>query len=90
MKMRKSRPVVMMHAALVAAGFLTVVGPVYGTENAQQRSGARDTRQDTRQDSRETKQDCRADNQKSNSNCRQEHRDSKQEGRQDARDIKYK
>ena len=92
MKIRKSGPVVIMvQAALVAAGFLLATGPVQAaTDNAQERRDSRDHKQDTRKDSRDVKQDCRADNQKSNSDCRQDHRATKQKGRQDARDIKYK
>jgi hypothetical protein len=91
MKIRKSGLVVMMGAALVAAGFLTAAGPALAaTDNANERRDSRDHKQDVRKDSRDVKQDCRADNQKSNSNCREEHRETKQKGRQDARDIKYK
>ena len=76
-------------AVLAGTGLLLAAGPGIGTEQAQQRRDARDTRQDTHQDSRETKVDCKKEDQKNNAECRQDKRDSKQQGRKDARDIKY-
>jgi|SoiMethySBSTD1v2_1073268.scaffolds.fasta_scaffold37613_5 hypothetical protein len=76
--------------ALVMIGLLAAPVPGYaGTENAQERRDARDTRQDTRQQGRKEKVDCRQADQKSNSDCRQEFREDKRDGRQKARDIKY-
>ena len=59
------------------------------TQNAKERQGARDTRQDARQDSRKEKVDCRQANNKSNAECRQDKRNTKQDARKDAREIKY-
>jgi hypothetical protein len=79
-----------MAPALIATAFLTATAPCgAGTQNAQERRDARDTRQDGRQDGRKEKVDCRQADQKSNSECRQEYREDKQDARQKARDIKY-
>jgi hypothetical protein len=80
---------------LIAQAFMTaaiLMLPAYGysaTDNAQERRGARDTRQDARQGGRDEKRDCRKEDQKNNSDCRQAHRDNKQDARKKARDIKY-
>lgn len=91
MEMRAGkRGLLQVAQAFVTAGFLML--PLYGysaTDNAQERRGARDTRQDARQGGRDAKQDCRQADQKSNSDCRQDHREGKQDARKKARDIKY-
>jgi hypothetical protein len=71
-----------------ASGFLMATAPVYATENAQERRGARDVKQDTRQDARKEKVDCRQANNKSNAECRQDKRNTKQTGRQESRDVR--
>jgi hypothetical protein len=75
-------------AAVFAAGFVMVAAPAYSTENAQERRGARDVKQDTRQGARKEKVDCRQANNKSNAECRQDKRNSKQTGRQDSREVR--
>ena len=75
-------------AAVLVAGFLMVAAPAYSTENAQERRGARDTKQDARQTGRSEKVDCRQANNKSNAECRQGNRDTRQTGRQDSRDVR--
>ena len=76
-------------AVAMASGFLMLLTTSgYGTENAQERRDARDTKQDTRQDSRKQKVDCKAANQKNNAECRQDKRDTKQSGRQESRDVR--
>ena len=76
-------------AAAIASGFLMVTTAGYAaTENAQERRGARDTKQDSRQSARNEKVDCRQANQKSNAACRHDKRDTKQEGRQDSRAVR--
>lgn len=74
-------------AALVS-GFLLATAPAYSTENAQERRGARDTKQNARQSGRAEKVDCRKADNKSNAECRQGNRDSRQTGRQDSREVR--
>ena len=54
-------------AVICTSGFSLVSAPVFATENAQERRGARDTKQDARQTGRSEKIDCRKANNKSNS-----------------------
>jgi len=74
--------------AVFASGFLMVATPGYATENAQERRGARDVKQDTRQGARKEKVDCRQANNKSNAECRQDKRNTKQTGREESRDVR--
>ncbi|WP_341678663.1 hypothetical protein [Niveibacterium sp. SC-1] len=76
-------------AALLVLGLTLLAAPAGATQQGQERRGARDTRQDTRQESRHDKVDCRQADQKNNAQCRQDKRETKQGGRQEARDIKY-
>ena len=78
----------MARAAVLVSGFLMVAAPAYSTENAQERRGARDTKQDARQTGRKEKVDCRQANNKSNAECRQGNRDTRQTGRSDSRDVR--
>jgi hypothetical protein len=73
---------------IVASGVLLAAAPSYATENAKERQGARDTKQDTRTEARKEKVDCKKADQKNNAECRQDKRDTKQEGRQDSRDVR--
>jgi hypothetical protein len=75
-------------SGMLVVGWLVMAGPVWATEQAQQRRDGRDVKQDTRQDARKEKVDCRQENNKSNAACRQDKRDTKQDGREQARDIK--
>ena len=70
------------------SGISLVSAPVYATENAQERRGARDTKQDARQTGRSAKVDCRQANNQSNSECRKDNRDTRQTGRSDSRDVR--
>ncbi len=79
---------VIAKAVVIASGLLIVTAPGYATENAQERRGARDTKQESRQGARSEKADCRAANNKSNPACRQDKRENKQEGRQESRDVR--
>lgn len=75
-------------AVICTSGFSLVSAPVFATENAQERRGARDTKQDARQTGRSEKIDCRKANNKSNSACRKDNRDTRQTGREDSRDVR--
>jgi hypothetical protein len=75
-------------AIAAASGFSMVSAPVFATENAQERRGARDTKQDARQTGRSAKVDCRQANNQSNSECRKDNRDGRQTGRSDSRDVR--
>jgi hypothetical protein len=76
-------------AMAIASGSVMVVTPASAaTDNAQERRGARDTKQDSRQGAREDKVDCKRANEQSNAACRQDKRGAKQEGRQDSRDVR--
>ena len=75
-------------AVMIALGLLMVTSPGYATENAQERRGARDTEQDSRQEAQKQKVDCRAANRKNNAQCRQDKRDTKQSGRREIRDVR--
>lgn len=75
-------------AIALATCLLMVTTSVYATENAKERRGARDTKQDSRQDARTTKVDCRQDDQKNNAECRQDKRAAKQDGREESRDVR--
>lgn len=75
-------------AIVFTSGISMVAAPVSATENAQERRGARDTKQDARQTGRSAKVDCRQANNKSNSECRQDNRDTRQTGRSDSRDVR--
>lgn len=88
MKTQTSGFTVVARALALAMGLLVMTPSLYATENAQERRGARDVKQDSRQDARKTKVDCRQDNQKSNSQCRQDKREDKQDGREDSRDVR--
>ncbi len=88
MNSRHSRYWAMGKAAVFVSGVLMLAAPAYSTENAQERRGARDTKQDARQTGRSEKIDCRQANNKSNSECRQGNRDTRQTGRSDSRDVR--
>jgi len=74
-------------AIVVVTGALVAL-PASATENAQERRGARDTKQDSRKDAHSAKVDCRQADQKNNAECRQDKRETKQDGRQDSRDVR--
>ena len=88
MNKQNSRFWVVAKTVVIASGLLIATAPGYATENAQERRGARDTKQDSRQGARNEKVDCRAANNKSNAACRHDKRENKQEGRQDSRDVR--
>jgi hypothetical protein len=75
-------------AVVLASAVMIVATPAYSTENATERRGARDTKQNARQGARTEKVDCRQANNKSNAECRQDKRSTKQTGRQDSRDVR--
>jgi hypothetical protein len=75
-------------AVVFMSGFSLMSAPVSATENAQERRGARDTKQNARQTGRSEKVDCRQANNKSNAECRQGNRDTRQTGRSDSRDVR--
>ena len=81
----KRRPFAVIAIATLLAGASVTA---YATENAQERRGARDTKQTGRQDARAEKIDCRQDNNKSNAACRQDKRENKQDAREDSREVR--
>jgi hypothetical protein len=74
----------------ITAGLQLTTAPAYGTERAEDRRDARDTKQAGRDEAREQKAECKAADDKSRAECRQEKRDTKQDARESARDIKRK
>jgi len=89
MNSRNSRFWAVAQAVVVSSGFLLVTTTGYAqTQNATERRGARDTKQDARQTGRAEKVDCRQANNKSNSECRKDNRDTRQTGRSDSRDVR--
>ena len=77
-----------MAVAIASGSVMVVTLASAATDNAQERRGARDTKQDSRQGAREDKVDCKRANEQSNAACRQDKRGAKQEGRQDSRDVR--
>jgi len=76
-------------AIVVSSGFMLVTTEGYAqTQNATERRGARDTKQDARQTGRAEKVDCRQANNQSNSECRKDNRDTRQTGRSDSREVR--
>jgi hypothetical protein len=73
---------------VLASVFLMFTVSAFATDNAEERRGARDTKQNSRQGARSEKVDCRQANNKSNAACRQDKRNSKQTGRQDSREVR--
>ena len=88
MKRQHSGYWAMGKAAVFVSAFVMAAAPAYSTENAQERRGARDTKQDARQTGRSEKVDCRKADNKSNAACRQDNRDTRQTGRSDSRDVR--
>ena len=68
---------------LVVAASMLVATPGYCAD----RKGARDTRQEGRQEARDTKDTCK-EGDSSRAECRQGKRDDKQDARQEAHDVK--
>ena len=88
MKTQTSHFTVLTKVIALATSLLILSASVYATENARERRGARDTKQESRQDARGTKVDCRQEDQKSNAECRQDKRATKQDGREESRDVR--
>ena len=88
MKKHNNRYGIVAKATAVTLGILIATAPAYATENARERRGARDTKQETRQDARSAKIDCRQADEKNNAECRQDKRNAKQDGREQSRDVR--
>ena len=75
---------------IIATGLLAMSAPSYSESmigRSDERQGARDTKQEGREQARDTKAACK-EGDKSRSDCRQEKRDVKQKSRETARDIR--